>query len=477
MNLRRVLGNVVSVAGMRATVAVLSFGFFVFAARQWSNRELGEFATVYAIFVLLRQLPLLGLHVLLIRDGARDPTALTQLAPNVLVLAIGTSVVLGTLVGIVGGWVYPPPLDRALWLIGVALVPAAAIVVAESILVAEQRLARTAVLSVADTTARTIAWLGLMIFGGGLTAVCAALAAVQFAMIPIYYVTSGPRTVLRWQHVSVRAISRLLARCPTFLGILLLSAGLSRLDFLSLSALSSLEQVGLYAAPYKVYEVALMVPSVLTLALFPVVSAARRSHGHAFEHLLRQLVRLCVTVGLPCAIALIALAEPLVTALFGPTFAAAGLTLAILGGVPVVVAVDQTLAMALLASGREQVDLTVLTRSCGAYILALLVLVPTMGATGAAIATALVAVLQTAVRYRRVRALGEIPDLVDVVTKPACAAAAMAAAVWTLRPISVVLGLSVGVAVYTAGLSMLRAVTREDVTWVIAALQRPREAS
>lgn len=477
MNLSRVLRNVVSTAGMRAAVALFSFGFFVVAAHRWSGRALGEFATLLAIFTLLRQVPLLGLHVPLIRQLAQNPAALAEIGPNAMAVGLLTASIVGPLVGLVGRWVYPPTLHDGLWLVGAALLPAAAIVVAESILVAQQRLAQVAALSVAETFVRTLVWLVLLFTGGGLTAVCAALVVVQIGMLPLYFASAGPRTAVRLDRVRAQAVGTLLAQSPTFAGIVLLSAGLSRLDFLMLSALSNLEQVGLYAAPYKLYETALVVPSVVTLSLFPVVSAASRDRRGEFDQLIRQLVRLIVTLGLPGAIVVIALADPIVTTLFGARFASAGPLLAILALVPVVAAVDQTLTMALLAAGRESFDLKVLMLSCGTYALVLLALVPLLGATGAAVATACVAVLQMAVRYRRLRSLGELQPLTGVVMRPLYAAGLMATTVWAVRPMSPALSLGLGLAAYAAALSRLRAVTREDVDWVIGALQRPGEAS
>lgn len=477
MNLGLILRNVASTAGMRAATSLLSFGFFVFAARRWSGRELGEFATAYAIFLLLRQAPLLGLHVPLIRQLAQDSSALASLAPNALTIAFVTAGLLAPLVGLLGWWIYPASLHDGLWLVGAALLPTAAIVVAESILVSQQRLARVAALGVAETIVRTLIWLALVLAGAGLTAVCAGLFVAQLGMAPWYYASSGPRAALRLGRARGPALRRLLAQTPTFAGILFLSAALSRLDFLMLAALSTLEQAGLYAAPYKLYETALVVPSVLTLALFPAVSALSKQRSEELEQLVRLLVRLVVTLGVPAALVIMMLSGPIVTGLFGEGFASAGPLLTILAPVPVIVAVDQTLTMALLAAGRESIDLEVLSLSCGTYVIALLALVPTLGALGAATATACVAVLQMAVKYRRLRSLGALRSLHDVVLGPLFAAGLMATAIWASRSLSLALGLGLGLAAYTAALSKLRAVTREDLDWVIGALQRPREAS
>lgn len=476
-NVRKLIRNFTSAAGMRVAVSAVSFAFFVLLARRWGSIELGEFATVFSFFVVLQQAPLLGLHVPFIRDLARRPDSLHEMGPSAAVLAIAIAGVLGALLGLVGERYYPASMQPSFWLVGVSLVPGALLVIGESAFVSQERLGRVAALSIGENLVRTCVWLVLLVLGYGLTALFLALAILRALTLLAYYGPPDLRPVLRFGRCRRDAVAGLLGSCPIFLGILVLAATINRLDFIMLSRLGTLEQVGLYSAPYKVYETALMVPSVLALALFPAFATTFATSERHFEHLVRQSLRVCLTAGVPCAIALSFLADLLMVALFGSVFQTAAPVLVILAVGPVLVAMDQCLTMAMLASGRERLDLRVLACACGYYAIALRMLIPAMGIDGAALATASAAAVQVAVRYRLVRTRLGMRSMADVAWRPVVAGVLMAATGWATRPASLIGALFLGSAVYAATLALLRAVTRADVQWIRRALERPREAS
>lgn len=477
LNSRRLIANFTSAAGMRVAVAAVSFLFFVLLARRWGSTELGAFATIFAIFTVLQQAPLLGLHVPLIRDLAKRPESLVEIGPSAIALSVGVGSLLGVLVGLVGEGYYPASMRLSLWLVGASLVPGAVLFVGDSVLVAQERLGRVATLNIAENLARTCVWTVLVLLGYSLTALFLALAILRGLMLVAYFGPRGLRPLLNFERCNRDVIAGMLTSCPTFLGILVLAAGMNRLDFIMLSSLGTLQQVGLYSVPYKIYETALMVPSVLSLTLFPAFATTFAISGRRFEDLVRQFLRVCLTAGLPCAIALIFLAVPLVVTLFGSVYQGSAIVLVILAFVPVLISMDQALTMALLASGHERLDLRVLACACGFYAIALGVLIPSMGFVGAALATALAAAVQVAVRYRLVRTRLGMQSMVGVASRPVLAGVLMAATVWALRPMSLGLAIVLGGAVYAATLVLLRAVTRADVGVILGALQRPGEAS
>src|SRR5262249_62372061 len=122
-----------------------------------------------------------------------------------------------------------------------------------------------------------------------------------------------------------------------------------------------------------------MVPAMLTLTVFPEFARAAAASQQQFTELLRQFVRVVVTVGLPVAVVLAFVAGPLIVLLFGSDFASAADVLVILAISPVFIAVDQAFTMALLANGYEQLDLWVLACACAFYALALWVVIPALG--------------------------------------------------------------------------------------------------
>lgn len=462
---------------MRAAVAIASFFLFVLLARRWSGAELGEFSTLFAFFLILQQAPLLGLHVPLMRELAASPQSLSEIGPSIAAIGVSAGALLGAGLGLAGVRFYPPSMHASFWLLGASLVPSALILVGESVLLARERLDRVAVITVAESLVRSGLWLLVVTFGAGLTSLFLILTTLRVLTLLVYYSHRDLRSVLRIWRGKPQTIARLLALAPTFAGILLLAGGINRLDFITLSRLGTMEQVGQYSAPYKIYETALMVPSVLALTLFPAFARAFAASGPGFEALVRQFLRACLTVGLPCAIALGFSAAPLVVGLFGPEFEMAAVVLATLAIVPVLVAADQALTMALLAAGHEQLDLRVLACACALYLLALAALIPSAGIEGAAIATLATAIVQMTLRYGAVRRRLGLAGMGGLVARPLLAGALMAAAIWAARPLALPVALAAGVAVYALTLTALRAVTADDVHWLLGALQRPREAA
>src|SRR5262245_25083746 len=458
LDARKFLGNFLSATGMRAVVAVTSFCCFVLLARYWGSGDLGQFATVFAFFVLLQQAPLLGLHVPLIRDLARDPESVLTVGPNAAVLATAAGALLGAALGAIGQ-LYAGSMRASFWLVGAALLATGPSVLAESVLIAQGRLARVAAVNIVESLARTGAWMILIVAGFHLTALFAALAVFRVLALIAYYGPDELRPLLHLRRCRRHVLAALMRITPTFLGILILAAALNRIDFIMLSALGTLADVGQYAAAYKFYETALMVPSVLTLTLFPEFAKVSAASKRDCDALLQQFVRVVLTIGLPSAIALVSVAAPLIILIYGNGFTSAAGALVILAIGPVLVAVDQAFTMALLANGHERLVLRVLACACAFYVLALWLFIPTMGVAGAALATTSAAVVQVGIRYRYLRQKLRVESLTWIVTGPCVAGLTMAGTIWAVKPVSLIVGLSGGAIVYVAVLALLRVVT------------------
>jgi O-antigen/teichoic acid export membrane protein len=245
---------------------------------------------------------------------------------------------------------------------------------------------------------------------------------------------------------------------------------IARLDFVVLSQMGSLKDVGMYAPPYRIYEAALMLPSMLTFVVFPAFSRLFKESAVGFEQIVRGMCRLCVTLGLPCAITLAFLAAPVMDVLFGEPYSRAFPVLQWLIFGPVLVAVDQSMAMALLAGGRQDLDLRVLAMASGFYLLLLVVLVPRFGYLGAAIATFLTAVIQVATRYRMVRTHLAIGSLAGALARPLAGGGVMALTIGVLWSYSTGIALVAGFAAYAASLLVCGAITLGDVRALRAGL-------
>lgn len=464
LELRRVFRNLSATTLMRLASALLSFGLFTMLARTWSTVDVGAYATILAIFTILQQAPLLGLHLVLGRDTAAQRESRRRHAVNGAAISLAASVVIAALVAFGGMALYPAAMHPALGLMALSMIPTALIVVEESILWGEERMATVMAVNFLENAVRVAGCALLLYLGYGLTAVWACILAGRVVALVAYWFGAGMRDVISFADFDPSLVRRYLWMSPTFAGILAASASINRIDFLVLSKLGRLEDVGYYAAAYRINEMALMAPITLSIVLFPVFSRILAASEAQFESLLRGVLRLEFIAGMPLALLLVIIAKPLLTLLFGAGYAASALILQLLIFVPVLAGLDQALTSVQLVHARQGDDLRVLASAAISYVVLLLVLIPPFGSVGAAIATLATGFLQLAMRYRSTRRAGLIPPMVGIFVRPMLAVLVMTGVGVLTADRGDVTRIAAAFAAYVIALGAFGAVTRDDLS-------------
>ena len=464
------LRNFASISGMRVFTAILSFLFFVFLTRYWDRSTLGAFTTIWALSLLLQQISLLGLHIPVTRDMVQRPDDLPRLAVGITAIALVVAIVLGLGLGTVGGSMYPDEMHTALWLVGLSFIPTTIMSVSDTVLLAQERLHVTGLVNGLEALFRTVVSVILVRLGYGLTAVFAVLLLSRVLAALAYLYLGGIGTILRPRERAMPTVRRLLPLIPIFAGIIILQSGFTRIDFVILSKLGSLTQVGMYSAPYKLFEAALTIPTIATIVLFPMLARWYAQSAPRFEQLTREAIRCALTVGLPAAVVLAFVARPLLVGLFGPAFAPAAPVLVWLAAVPVIAAIDITLAGVLHTSHHQNLDLRAMAVAFAFYVTALVVLIPQIGYVGAAAATAAAEIVQTVIRYNIVRRVVRFRSMLEVMARPIAAGIIMVAVLAAAQAFPLVLSLPVALIGYAVSVAAFGAVTRDDVRRLRGAL-------
>lgn len=464
LQLPRVIANLLSMTGMRVLSSVLSFLLVVYVARVWGVTRLGEYSLLLSIFVLLQLMPLLGLHLFVIREvSACVDKAATQTV-NGCMLALGVAVVLAVTLATLGPVVYrdAPTLHGPLWLVAASLIPTAFTCVAESVLIGQQRMHTAAGWCVAESLFRTGGAFIVILLGCGLTAVFAVFLAGRVLITLGYYRYAGFRDLLRSGRLERRELARYWHELPAFLGIMLCAAALSRMDVILLSKLGTLRDVGLYSAPYKLYEVALMAPSLLSVVFFPLFSSLFAADRTRFETLLDLTLRLFLFLGIPFVIGAVYLA-PEIMRVYGPDYVQASTALALLMVGLVFVSVNQLLSMVMLVSHHQHLDFQSLALTCIAYAALLVATIPEWGFLGAAASTLVAATLQPLIRALLLR--GQLPmwRIAGPLIKVGAAATAMIGVLLLASAWPAPAALAVGFCTYLSVVLLARGVTAEQV--------------
>jgi O-antigen/teichoic acid export membrane protein len=382
----RVVANIFATFTSRSLSALLTFLLLLYMARMWGVSRYGQYAAIFGFFLLVQQLPLLGLHTMIARDTAAAPHLAHRQTASLAVAGCVVGLLLGLITGAVGEILYSPAQRLGFWFIGIALLPTAAILAIEHMLIGQERLSLVAVVNIAENILRLVIIAGIIHFGGSLSAVCFAFATLRFLTLIIYLPQNRVGAELWQVGAGWDTIAPTLKEMPVFLASMLLSTGLSRFDIVLLSNLAPAEEVGYYGVATRLYELAMMVPSVLIVVLFPMMSRLLVADRSLFERLYRLGFRLALLVGVPCALLVASLAGPGITTVFGLEFAPAGAAFGVLVFATVATAANQILATVLIVTNQQRLDMMSLVPGCAVLIGLLVILVPTAGATGAAMA-------------------------------------------------------------------------------------------
>ena len=208
-----------------------------------------------------------------------------------------------------------------------------------------------------------------------------------------------------------------------------------RLDVLLLGWAAGHEELGIYAVAIGLARRLIVIPDALGMATFAGVSAAARRDRAEAHEMATRAHELGLAVSVPIAAATTLLAGPIVSALFGPEYAAAALPLAIAGWALPLWSSSYVALYTLSAVDREKQVLAIAAVITILAVSLLLAAGERLDAPFAAVAiVAGQAVGSGLFLYRTARELGSLLRL-RVLAKIALATLAMCVALWLALPL------------------------------------------
>lgn len=216
----------------------------------------------------------------------------------------------------------------------------------------------------------------------------ALVFAAEYLLMGGAYLVAYRRTSGRWiGPVPTPAWLRWFgARAPWLFGSGLAEIIYLRIDIVMLERLRGVEETGVYAVAARLSEIWYALPVMIAASLFPALWA-RRGNPAAYARGLQAALDTLAGMAIALAVVVQVVAAPLVTLLFGASYAAAAPVLSLHIWAGVFVFMRAVLSRWLLAE--DLMRLSLLTHAGGAVINvgANLLLIPRFGAMGAAWAT------------------------------------------------------------------------------------------
>jgi len=225
----------------------------------------------------------------------------------------------------------------------------------------------------------------------------------------------------------------------------------NRADVLVLGWLSTAREVGLYAVanrlPYSIVTFA----NVWIQAVMPHSAKTLREDPDQFRLDLSRTLTAVSVLALAVAVGGVILRGQLMPALFGSDFAAAGTPFAILCVAMAFVPVEAVLSNALIAAARDRQYAGIVTGTAVLNVTLNVLLIPSMAASGSALATLASEVALVVATLAAGRSLVGLPSLdLGRLARGAIAVCAMCAIMLALKGVSIWLATSLGSGAFAA---------------------------
>jgi O-antigen/teichoic acid export membrane protein len=425
---------------------------------------LGKYSLMMTVFVVGQSCATLGLPIIITREVAKARHLAGYYFVNACALTGGLiALALLALVPAMCASVTDAEMRVAISLTLVSLVPSVVLAYGEGVLLALERAGDYVTVGIAENVVRAGVGTVLVFLGFGVAAIAGALLILR--------ILAGIVLLLVLRHRGVALVPRfdrvlwhdLLVEVPVVGAIPIVNQIYARSDILLLTWFASWRDVGLYSAGLRLVDLARTLPAAYSRALYPILAHLYGQRAEEFTEVAQQSLRHCLLMVAPLTIAMCGLSPVLITTFYGAKAAGGEMSLAILSWGLIPLAIACMLAQSLFAAGRQAIDLrvnviaTVLSLSTNAL------LIPWLGAVGAAIASLVSVSVYAALQYFWVRQHVLDPSALMFVTKLVTTTLASVTITAALLQASAPAAAAAGLMTYALTAFMAGLVTRREL--------------
>ena len=418
---RRILVNTGYRVMADAAGKVASLVLYIVMARQLGAAEFGVFAFGLSFVTLVTALANFGQDRILTREVARDHGRVNAYFMNTIVLKLVLALpALVVAVAILTAFADTETRDVVV-LLGIAVVLEQLMATCFATFQSYERLAYIPAALVTQRVLTALWAIAAMLSGAGIVAVAAiylggAIVGLAIAMWCLLARVARPRLSVwprMWRGLMLAAFP--IGAAGIFMVVL------ARADMAILAALQSAEDVGEYAAAYRLFEATLFLTWGVSAAVYPVFSRLSLTSTPSVHFVFERGLKLAVALTLPLAVGGAVLAGPLIDLLYGSEFEDSARALVLLSPAIALYPISYLAGYLLVSQDRQRILLPVYACVAVANVLLNLVLIPAFSLYGAAIITSISeAIVAVVLTMFAVRTVGRL-DWLRMVGGPAVA--------------------------------------------------------
>lgn len=468
---RRILRSTSILFAARFVAQLANFGFVILFARVYGPALFGEYTFALSLGAVLAIVVSMGTNGLLLRRTSRDPSEWQPLVgivfPGQLFLATVTwlvAIAAAALLGVAGT-------DLGI----VAVVAAFQILnpVWTLFSIGFTATERMGYAAIADAGSRIFILLlaGLaMVLGATIETALLALPFSALLILAVLARLSSEEFGRPVPRIDLGAYFGLLREALPFFLNVGLTVVYTRVGILILRATSTPDEVGVFASAERLVMAASILYATFAQAVYPAMVRLFAQDKEAYSQLVQRSARLVVLACLPMATILCLFAYDIIVILFGDPFRDAARILQIVAWLIAFRGITAILINVAVAVDHQYLVVRSNVFGLAVLVALSLLLTPTYGAFGLAVAMLVAQAIKSTSIYLLLRSSGHLPELARIGVPVAAACAATTAVAIFFADAGLITRLTIVSVLGTALLYVFRAIRAEDFVYAYRVL-------
>lgn len=475
--IQRLAKNVSVPMGIQLLNRLLDLAFAIFMLRLLGPVNAGKYAFVVVLIGYFIVLTDFGLSTLTTREVAKSKDQANRYLSNSALLRLSlTGLSVPLFAAILGfySWRSELSADTA-WtgfLLLASIVPSGLASALSSIFMANERMEYTAAVSLVGNLLKLALGVLVLMLGFGIVGLGIVSVVVSGSTAALLYYLFRRNFFKPSLEVDFQFQRQMLMTSYPLMANNFLSSIFFRIDVMLLKPMQGDQAIGFYTTAYKFIDGLVIIPSLFTLAVFPVLARYAHAGGDALLRAYTLSLRALLLLGMPLTVGLCLLSERIILLFFGQDYAPAGLALLILIWFLPFSFVNSLTQYVLIAVNQQRFLTLAFVIGATFNIAANLVLIPIYSFQGAAVATVLSEiVLLLPFMYAVRKHVGRVP-LLEIAWRPVVSSGVMGVVMLWLQTLNMAALVATGATVYVGMLLALRTFTHEDRALVNSLLGR-----
>jgi O-antigen/teichoic acid export membrane protein len=357
---KTIFKNIGALLGSQAVTWILALLLTIFLPRYLGATAVGQFHLGISIWAIMGVFISFGMDIFLIKAIARDPAKTPELLGTTLVVR-GLFSILSF--GIVTLYVhlvqYSIETVYIIYLVGLAQLIWQWVAACEAVLQGLETMEQISIAGIVGKLINTCVVIAVLLLGYGVYVVSFVGISAGLVNLLLLLAFLGRRYNFRIS-IAPRQGLAMLRSSVSYLTVALALVFYNQVDVIIISFLVDEQTIGWYSASDRLFSTLLFVPTIIIIAIFPMLARTHADDPAAMPRIMRRNFDLMFMISVPIGLGLLIIADPLVVLLFGAEFAPSGPVLALMGIVLIFTYLNILLGRFMLAMDRQNIWTVVL---------------------------------------------------------------------------------------------------------------------